>query len=79
MTIRNNMKGIIAKNGSDIRMTNGGTITDNGTDLVLLFGSCGLCTGITLDTVTCDKTSLLRIDNADVTCPAPSTEYAPGT
>jgi hypothetical protein len=71
MTIRNNVTGIIAENGSDIRITHGATFTDNGTDIVLIFGSRGVFTGITLDTTMCDKTSLLRIDNADVTCPTP--------
>jgi hypothetical protein len=71
MTIRNNMTGIIAENGSDIRITTEATFTDNGTDVVLIFGSRGVFTGITLDTVRCDKTSLLRIDNVDVTCPIP--------
>ena len=72
MTIRNNtMVGIIAENGSDIRITTEATFTDNGTDIVLIFGSRGVFTGIALDTTMCDKTSLLRIDNADVTCPTP--------
>jgi hypothetical protein len=71
MTIRNNMTGIIAENGSDIRITTEATFTDNGTDIVLIFGSRGVFRGITLDTTTCDKTSLLRIDNVDVTCPTP--------
>ena len=47
------------------------TFTDNGTDIVLIFGSRGTFTGTTIDKTTCDKTSLLRIDNADVTCPTP--------
>jgi hypothetical protein len=71
MTIRNNTTGIIAENGSDVRITTEATITNNGTDLVLSFGSRGIFTGTTIDTTTCDKTSLLRIDNADVTCPTP--------
>jgi hypothetical protein len=71
MTIRNNTIGIIAENGSDIRVTTEATFTDNGTDIVLIFGSRGVFRGVTLDTTTCDKTSLLRIDNADVTCPTP--------
>ena len=71
MTIRNNMTGIIAANGSDIRITTEATFTDNDTDIVLIFGSRGVFTGITLDTTICDKTSLLRIDNEDVTCPIP--------
>src|SRR5262249_53002524 len=71
MTIRNNMTGIIAENGSDIRLTTEATFSDNGTDIVLIFGSRGVFRGITLNTTTCDKTSLLRIDNADVTCPTP--------
>jgi hypothetical protein len=58
-----------AENGSDIRITTEATFTDNGTDIVLIFGSRDVFTGITLDTTTCDKTSLLRIDNVDVTCP----------
>ena len=70
MTIRNNAMGIIAENGSDIRITTEATFTDNGTDIVLIFGSRGV-TGITINTMTCDKTSLLRIDNADLTCPTP--------
>ena len=71
MTIRNNTTGIIAENGSDIRITTEATFTDNGTDIVLIFGSRGVFRGITLNTTMCDKTSLLRIDNADVTCPTP--------
>ena len=71
MTIRNNMTGIIAENGSDIRISDGATFTDNGTDIVLIFGSRAIFTGTTLDTTMCDNTSLLRIDNADVTCPIP--------
>jgi hypothetical protein len=71
MTIRNNTIGIIAENGSDIRITTEATFTDNDTDIVLIFGSRGVFRGITLDTTTCDKTSLLRIDNVDVTCSTP--------
>jgi hypothetical protein len=71
MTIRNNTIGIIAANGSDIRITTEAAITDNDTDIVLLFGSRAIFTGTTIDTTTCDKTSLLRIDNVDVTCPIP--------
>jgi hypothetical protein len=71
MTIRNNTTGIIAENGSDVRISDGATFTNNDTDLVLIFGSRGVFTGIMLDTVTCDQTSLLRIDNTDVTCPTP--------
>ena len=72
MTIQNNTPvGIIAENGSDINIFNGATIPDNGTDIVLIFGSRAIFTGTTLDTTRCDKTSLLRIDNADVTCPTP--------
>jgi hypothetical protein len=68
ITIRNNAIGIIAENGSDIRITTEATITDNGTDIVLIFGSRGIFTGIALDTTMCDNTSLLRINNMDVTC-----------
>jgi hypothetical protein len=71
MTIRNNRTGIIAENGSDIRITTEAAITDNGTDIVLIFGSRAIFTGTTVDTTTCDKTSLLRIDNVDVMCPTP--------
>jgi hypothetical protein len=63
--------GVIAENGSDIRITTEATFTDNGTDIVLIFGSRGVFTGTTLDTVRCDKTSLLRIDSIDVPCPTP--------
>ncbi len=44
MTIRNNTIGIIAANGSDIRLTTEAAITDNGTDIVLIFGSRGIFT-----------------------------------
>ena len=71
MTIRNNKTGIIAENGSDIRITTEAAFTNNGTDMVLIFGSRGIFTGITLNTTMCDKTSLLRIDSVDVTCPTP--------
>jgi hypothetical protein len=71
MTIRHNTTGVLAENGSDIRISDGATFTENDTDLVLIFGSRGVFTGITLDTVACDKTSLLRIDNTDVPCPTP--------
>ena len=71
MTIRNNTIGIIAENSSDIRLTTEATFTDNGTDIVLIFGSRGIFTGIALDTTMRDKTSLLRIDNTDVPCPTP--------
>jgi Right handed beta helix region len=71
MTIRDNTIGIIADSGSDVRIDQGGTITGNGTDIVLIFGSRGTFNGDTIGTITCDKTSLLRIDNVDVTCPSP--------
>jgi hypothetical protein len=71
MTIRNNtMVGIIAENSSDIRITEGATITDHGTDIVLLFGSRGTFNGNTIGTITCDETSLVRGDTG-VTCPTP--------
>ena len=41
------MMGIIAENGSDIRITTEATFTDNGTDIVLIFGSRGVFRGIT--------------------------------
>jgi hypothetical protein len=41
MTIQNNMTEVIAENGSDIRIATAATITDNGTDMVLIFGSLG--------------------------------------
>jgi hypothetical protein len=71
MTIRNNTTGIIAANGSDIRITTPATITNNDTDIVLIFGSRGIFAGVAIDTTRCDKTSLLRIDNVDVTCTTP--------
>ena len=71
MTIRNNTTGIIAENGSDVRISDRATFTNNGTDLVLIFGSRGVFTGTTLTAFTCDQTSLLRIDNTDVPCPTP--------
>lgn len=71
MTIRNNTTGIIVENGSDIRLTTGATaITDNGTDIVLRFGSRGTFNGNTIGTITCDATSLVRGDEG-VTCPNP--------
>jgi hypothetical protein len=71
ITIRNNTAvGIIAENGSDIRITEGATITDNGTDIVLIFGSRGTFNGNTIGTITCDETSLVRGDTG-LTCPNP--------
>jgi hypothetical protein len=46
-------------------------ITGHGTDVVLSFGTLATFEGTTITSVTCDKTSLLRIDNKDVTCPIP--------
>jgi hypothetical protein len=71
MTIRGNTIGISGEDGSAISIDQEGTITGNGTDIVLLFGSRGTFNGDTIGTITCDKTSLLRIDNTDVTCPTP--------
>ncbi len=59
------------EDGIAITRFNGATFTDNGTDIVLIFGSRGIFTGATIDTTRCDKTSLLRIDSVDVTCPNP--------
>jgi hypothetical protein len=49
MTIRNTMTGVIAENGSGIATE--AIITDNDTDIVLIFGSRGIFTGTTLDTM----------------------------
>jgi hypothetical protein len=71
LTIQGNTTaGLVADNRSTVRMTNGGTITDNGTDVVLRFGSVGTFNGNTIDTITCDETVLLRGDTG-VTCPTP--------
>jgi hypothetical protein len=68
MTVRANTIGLIADNGSDIRLDQGGTITGNGTDIVLRFGSRGTFNGNTIGTISCDETSLVRGDEG-VTCP----------
>jgi hypothetical protein len=70
MTMRHNTIGIIAENGSDIRLTTEATITDNGTDIILIFGSRGTFNGNTTGTITCDETRLVRGDTG-VTCPNP--------
>jgi hypothetical protein len=69
MTVRNNATGIIAEHSSIVYIDQGGTITGNDTDIVLSFASRGNFNGNTLGTTTCDKTSLLRINNEDVECP----------
>jgi hypothetical protein len=68
MTVRANTIGLIADNGSDIRLDQGGTVTGNGTDIVLRFGSRGTFNGNTIGTISCDETSLVRGDEG-VTCP----------
>jgi hypothetical protein len=68
MTIRDNTIGIFGDDGSTIRIDQGGTITGNGTDIVLRFGSRGTFNGKTIGTITCDETSLVRGDTG-VTCP----------
>jgi hypothetical protein len=71
LTIQGNTTaGLTADNGSTIRSIEGATITGNGTDVVLLFGSNGTFNGNTIGTVTCDETALLRGDTG-VTCPNP--------
>src|SRR5262245_38402764 len=70
MTIRSNTIGIFGDDGSDIRIAQGGTITGNGTDIVLRFASRGTFNGNTIGTITCDDTSLVRGDTG-VTCPTP--------
>lgn len=71
LTIQGNTTaGLVADNRSTIRITNGGTITGNGTDVGLRFGSVATFTGNTIGTVTCDDTVLLR-GIAGVTCPQP--------
>jgi hypothetical protein len=51
-----------------MRIVEGATITGNGTDVVLLFGSLGTFNGNTIGTITCDETVLLRGDTG-VICP----------
>jgi hypothetical protein len=62
--------GLTADNGSTLRIIEGATITGNGTDVVLLFGSNGTFNDNTIGTITCDETSLVRGDEG-VTCPSP--------
>jgi hypothetical protein len=70
LTIQGNTTaGLTADNGSTVRIVEGATITDNGTDVVLLFGSRGIFNG-NIGTITCDETVLLRGDTG-VTCPNP--------
>jgi hypothetical protein len=68
MTVRDNPIGLIADNGSDVRLDQGGTVTGNGTDIVLSFASRGTFNGNTIGTIQCDETSLVRGDTG-VTCP----------
>jgi hypothetical protein len=69
LTIQGNTTaGLVADNGSGMRIAEGGTMTGNGTDVVLLFGSRGSFDGNTIGTITCDETVLLRGD-IGVTCP----------
>jgi hypothetical protein len=71
LTIQGNTTaGLTADNASTIRLIEGATITGNGTDVVLLFGSNGTFNGNTIGTITCDETVLLRGDTG-VTCPNP--------
>jgi hypothetical protein len=71
LTVQNNTTaGLTADNGSTVRMIGGATITGNGTDVVLLFGSNATFNGNTIGTITCDETVLLRGDEG-VTCPNP--------
>jgi nitrous oxidase accessory protein NosD len=71
LTIRGNTTaGLVADNGSAMRVVEGATMTGNGTDVVLLFGSRGSFNGNTIGTITCDDTSLVRGDEG-VTCPTP--------
>jgi nitrous oxidase accessory protein NosD len=71
LTIQGNtMAGLTADNASTIRILEGASITGNGTDVVLLFGSNGTFNGNTIGTITCDETVLLRGDTG-VTCPNP--------
>ena len=61
LTIQGNTTaGLTADNGSTVRIIEGATITGNGTDVVLLFGSNGTFNGNTIGTITCDETVLLR-------------------
>jgi Right handed beta helix region len=70
MTVRGNATGLLGDDGSAIYIDQGGTITGNGTDIVLRFGSRGTFNGNTIGTITCDDTSLVRGDTG-VTCPNP--------
>jgi hypothetical protein len=71
LTIQGNTTaGLTADNGSTMRIIEGATITGNGTDVVLLFGSNGTFNSNTIGTITCDETSLVRGDEG-VTCPNP--------
>jgi hypothetical protein len=71
LTIQGNTGiGLLADNGSTLRVLESATITDNDTDVVLAFGSRGTFVGNTLGTLTCDATSLVRGDVL-VTCPTP--------
>jgi hypothetical protein len=70
LTIQGNTTvGLTADNGSTMRIIEGATITGNGTDVVLLFGSNGTFNGNTIGTISCDETSLVRGDES-VTCPS---------
>jgi hypothetical protein len=71
LTIQGNTTvGLSADNGSTMRIIQGATITGNGTDVVLLFGSRATFNDNTIGTISCDETVLLRGDTG-VTCPHP--------
>jgi hypothetical protein len=70
MTVRNNTTGIVGINGSNVRISGGGTITDNDTDIDLIFGSLGTFEGNTIGTIRCDETSRVHGDTG-VMCPHP--------
>jgi hypothetical protein len=68
----NGASGLVADNGSGLTLLNGSTLTGNAaTDLVMTFGTrADLRTPLTIGTVTCDATVLVR-GTSSVSCPAP--------
>lgn len=72
MTVQHNTIGIVGETGSLIRIRVGGTITENDTDIRLIFGSLGSFEGDTnVGTIVCDATSRVQVEGADVPCPTP--------
>jgi hypothetical protein len=72
LTVQNNQTGMIADGADTLSFVadppNGSSITGNGTDVDLRFGTRSTLQGISVGTIVCDKTVLSR---GTTTCPSP--------